>query len=160
MTGDEARAELIAPPYRAELSRKRQPSIVASLPCYLEENVDTQRGNGAFRRSIEALRRLNALGFGQPDGRRVLTLVYNPVGPALPPGQADLERAYREQLASRYGIQFSRLFTITNLPIGRFLNDLLSCGRYDEYLAKLISMVPCPSSSMCLLSCSCGSGSQ
>jgi radical SAM/Cys-rich protein len=132
---------LVAPGYEdlpAFLADNRV-EIVASLPCYLEDNVDAQRGNGAYRRSIEAVRRLNELGYGRAGGDLTLTLVYNPVGLALPPSQADLERAYREYLSAHYGIVFSRLFTITNMPIGRFLDDLLTSGRYDEYLEKLIA---------------------
>ncbi len=111
--------------------------VVASLPCYLEENVDRQRGNTAFTKSIEALQTLNALGYGRPETGLTLTLVYNPVGPSLPPDQRSLEAAYRDQLRSRYGIEFTRLFTITNMPISRFLEDLLAAGRYEEYLARL-----------------------
>ncbi len=113
--------------------------IVASLPCYLQENVDSQRGNNAFKRSIEALRRLNALGYGRPESGLQLTLVYNPVGPSLPPTQQELEKEYRRELASRYGIQFSRLFTITNMPIGRYLNHLLKTSQYDAYMETLIA---------------------
>jgi radical SAM/Cys-rich protein len=109
--------------------------VVASLPCYLMENVDKQRGAGVFERSIEALRRLNAVGYGRD---LPLTLVYNPVGPSLPPPQAKLESAYREQLRSRFGIEFTRLFTITNMPISRFLDDLVRSGKLDAYMEKLI----------------------
>jgi radical SAM/Cys-rich protein len=112
--------------------------IVASLPCYLEENVDAQRGNHAFTRSLEVLRQLNELGYGEPGTGLQLTLVYNPVGPALPPPQMDLEEAYRRELAARYGLVFNRLFTITNMPIGRFLGHLHETGKYDEYLERLI----------------------
>jgi radical SAM/Cys-rich protein len=112
--------------------------VVASLPCYLEENTDQQRGAGVFRRSIEALQRLNALGYGQPGSERILTLVYNPLGPTLPPPQAQLESAYRRELQRRYGVTFNRLYTITNMPISRFLADLLASGQYEEYLQKLI----------------------
>jgi radical SAM/Cys-rich protein len=113
--------------------------IVASLPCYLAENTDAQRGDGVFERSITALQRLNALGYGQPDSGLVLTLVYNPLGPSLPPSQAGLEAAYRRELAVRYGIVFTRLYTITNMPISRFLEDLARTGRHEEYLAKLVA---------------------
>jgi radical SAM/Cys-rich protein len=112
--------------------------VVASLPCYLEANTDRQRGDGVFRKSIEAIRRLNAVGYGRPDTGLSLTLVYNPVGPSLPPPQASLEGAYRRELAARYGITFTRLFTITNMPISRFLDDLVEQGRYDEYMTKLV----------------------
>ncbi len=113
--------------------------VVASLPCYLPENTDRQRGDGVFDRSITALRRLNALGYGVPDSGLVLTLVFNPIGPALPPPQPGLEAAYRRELAGRYGVVFSRLHTITNMPISRFLEDLVRAGRHDEYLAKLVA---------------------
>ncbi len=113
--------------------------IVASLPCYLEENVDKQRGNDVFRRSIEALQRLNRLGYGQPGSTLPLSLVYNPVGFSLPPSQTSLEADYRRELKGRYGIEFTQLFTITNMPISRFLDDLLTAKRYDEYMNKLLS---------------------
>ena len=121
-----------------EFLAAHQVEIVASLPCYLEENVDAQRGNHAFQRSIDVLRRLNGLGYGRPDSGLVLTLVYNPVGSALPPAQRQLEEAYRQQLASRYDIVFNRLFTISNMPIGRFLNHLRQTGKYEAYMNKLI----------------------
>jgi radical SAM/Cys-rich protein len=111
--------------------------VVASLPCYLQENTDAQRGEGVFEKSIAALRRLNDVGYGQPESGLVLTLVYNPVGPSLPPPQPGLEAAYRRELAGRYGIVFNRLYTITNMPISRFLEDLVRTRRHDEYMAKL-----------------------
>lgn len=113
--------------------------IVASLPCYLEENCDRQRGDGVFRRSIEALRRLNGKGYGRAGTGLALTLVYNPVGPSLPPPQQKLEEEYRRELADRYGIEFSRLYTITNMPISRFLDDLLQSGQYETYMRKLVA---------------------
>lgn len=112
--------------------------IVASLPCYLEENVDAQRGEFVFRRSIEALKRLNELGYGQPDSPLTMTLVFNPLGPKLPPDQLKLEEAYRRELRTRYGIEFSRLFTITNMPINRFLSDLQESNQYDAYMQTLV----------------------
>ncbi|QDU77496.1 molybdenum cofactor biosynthesis protein A [Bremerella volcania] len=112
--------------------------VVASLPCYLEDNCDRQRGDGVFRRSVEALRLLNELGYGQADSGLRLTLVYNPVGPSLPPSQAELEVAYRRELKSRYDIVFNQLHTITNLPISRFLDDLLQTGKYETYMRKLV----------------------
>jgi radical SAM/Cys-rich protein len=115
-----------------------QVEIVASLPCYTAENADAQRGDGVFRQSIAALRRLNALGYGRGESGRVLTLVYNPGGPFLPPSQQQLEADYREVLESRYGIVFDRLFTITNLPIGRFLHFLVQEGHYEQYMRTLI----------------------
>jgi radical SAM/Cys-rich protein len=112
--------------------------IVASLPCYLAENTDAQRGDGVFEKSIAALRRLNALGYGQPDSGLALNLVYNPLGSTLPPEQATLEAAYHRELAARYGVVFNRLYTITNMPISRFLDDLLTHGKLDEYMQLLI----------------------
>jgi radical SAM/Cys-rich protein len=112
--------------------------IVASLPCYLAENTDAQRGDGVFAKSIEALRELNAVGYGKPESGRVLTLVYNPLGPSLPPPQKELEAAYHRELMARYGIVFNQLYTITNMPISRFLDDLLTNGKYDAYMQKLI----------------------
>ena len=95
--------------------------VVASLPCYLEENVDVQRGEGVFAKSIRALHTLNSVGYGT---KLPLTLVYNPIGPKLPPDQAELEADYKRELKQRYGIEFTRLFTITNMPIARFAADL------------------------------------
>jgi len=112
--------------------------IVASLPCYLEENCDSQRGDGVFKRSIEALHRLNALGYGQSDSNLKLTLVYNPVGPFLPPAQQELEASYRRELKLRYGIVFTQLHTITNLPISRFFDELLQTDQLENYMQKLI----------------------
>jgi radical SAM/Cys-rich protein len=113
--------------------------VIASLPCYLEQNVDAQRGDGVFERSITALRRLNACGYGQPDSGHVLNLVYNPLGPSLPPPQEKLEADYRRELAARYGVVFNRLYTIANMPISRFLDDLLKSGRYEAYLDRLLA---------------------
>ena len=131
---------LLAPGYHdlPEFLAGQRVEVVASLPCYLAENTDAQRGTGVFDKSITALRRLNAVGYGQPDSGLVLTLVYNPLGPSLPPPQAALEAAYRWELKTRYEVVFNRLYTITNMPISRFLDDLLEHGRYDEYMQKLI----------------------
>ncbi len=111
--------------------------ITASLPCYLEDNVDQQRGKGVHARSIEALRRLNALGYGREGSGRVLNLVYNPLGPSLPPAQGPLEAAYKTELASRYGIVFDRLYALANMPIQRFGSTLISRGTFDGYLDLL-----------------------
>ncbi len=111
--------------------------ITASLPCYLEENVDSQRGKGVFERSLRALRRLNELGYGSPDTGLVLSLVYNPLGPTLPPPQAVLEEAYRCELGARYGIRFTRLLTLANMPIKRFGSLLVSKGRFVTYMDLL-----------------------
>jgi radical SAM/Cys-rich protein len=113
--------------------------VVASLPCYLAENTDRQRGEGVFAKSLEALRRLNAVGYGQPGSNLLLTLVFNPLGPTLPPDQATLEAAFRQELATSYGVLFSKLITITNMPISRFLNDLLQQGLFDHYLQLLVN---------------------
>jgi len=119
-----------------EFFRDRRAHLVASLPCYLEENVDKQRGKHVYTESIEAIRRLNAAGHGRED-ELPLDLVYNPVGPSLPPGQSELESAYRRQLRDRWGIEFTRLITITNMPIGRFLHDLRRDGRAAAYMQQL-----------------------
>ncbi len=131
---------LLAPGYQdlPTFLAEHRVEIVASLPCYLPENTDAQRGDGVFHRSITALQQLNAVGYGQPDSGLVLTLVYNPVGPSLPPPQAELEAAYRRELRARYGVVFNRLYTITNMPISRFLDDLLHSGEYESYMRKLI----------------------
>ncbi|HDP89458.1 MAG TPA: radical SAM/Cys-rich domain protein [Thioalkalivibrio sp.] len=111
--------------------------VIASLPCYLEENVDGQRGQGVYHGSIEGLKKLNARGYGQADGSLVLDLVYNPTGPFLPPAQAALEADYKRELAARFGIAFNRLFTLTNLPIQRFGSTLVSKGQFDDYMQLL-----------------------
>lgn len=132
---------LLAPGFThlPEFLAAHQVEVVASLPCYLEENCDRQRGDGVFRKSIEALQRLNAVGYGRPGQPLTLSLVYNPVGPSLPPDQQTLEDAYREQLRSRFNIEFNRLYTITNMPISRFLDDLLQSGQYEVYMEKLVA---------------------
>ncbi|MCA9024106.1 MAG: arsenosugar biosynthesis radical SAM protein ArsS [Planctomycetaceae bacterium] len=113
--------------------------IVASLPCYLEENCDSQRGDGVFQRSIDALRLLNERGYGKPSSELRLNLVYNPVGATLPPDQQKLAKAYREQLRDRFGIEFNELFTITNMPISRFLDDLQRSHQYEQYMELLVT---------------------
>lgn len=121
-----------------EFLADHQVEVVASLPCYLEENADAQRGDGSFQKSVTALKGLNDVGYGKDDPTKMLTLVYNPVGTSLPPDQTTLEEQYREQLRERYGIFFNRLFTITNMPISRYLEDLLEQNHLDEYLQKLV----------------------
>jgi len=113
--------------------------VVASLPCYLSDNVDAQRGKGTFDTSIRALRRLNALGHGIEGSDLNLTLVYNPQGPSLPPSQTELQAAYKRELRIRYGIEFTRLFTITNMPIQRFGSTLISKGEFASYMQLLKS---------------------
>jgi radical SAM/Cys-rich protein len=116
--------------------RRNRVQLVASLPCYLEGNVRAQRGTGAYQKSIEAIHRLNRRGYGRsPD--LPLNLVYNPGGPFLPPDQAALEKDYRRELDQRFGIAFTRLLTITNMPIGRFIDDLERQARDGAYRTLL-----------------------
>jgi radical SAM/Cys-rich protein len=114
-----------------------QVEIVASMPCYLEDNVDRQRGKGVFDSSIRGLRRLNSLGYGREGSGLILSLVYNPQTPSLPPPQAALEADYKRILGGRYGIVFNRLYALTNMPIQRFGSTLVSKGQFDQYLALL-----------------------
>lgn len=114
----------------------QQVEILSSLPCYLEENVDAQRGKGVFASSIRGLQRLNAFGYGR-DPDKPLHLVFNPQGASLPPSQSALEADYKRQLGERYGIVFNRLFTITNMPIQRFGSTLLSKGQFQDYMRLL-----------------------
>ena len=121
----------------AEFLASRRVGVVASLPCYLDENVDRQRGKGVFDASIEGLRRLNALGYGGEDTDLSLDLVFNPQGPVLPPAQAELERTYKTELGRQFGVRFNRLLTLANMPIGRFGSTLISKGLFVEYLDVL-----------------------
>lgn len=121
----------------AEFLAAHKVEIVASLPCYTSENVDRQRGEGVFDRSIAGLRRLNDLGYGGADSGLVLNLVYNPVGPSLPPAQGPLQATYKRELQQRYGIVFNELHTLTNMPIKRFGSTLVSRGQFDEYMRLL-----------------------
>jgi radical SAM/Cys-rich protein len=116
--------------------KQRGIGLVASLPCYLEENVDQQRGDGVYAKSVRAIRVLNDLGYGREDDLK-LDLVYNPAGPHLPPDPQALEDDYRRELHDRHGIEFTKLITITNMPIGRFLGDLKRQKKAEEYLALL-----------------------
>lgn len=111
--------------------------ITASLPCYSPANVDRQRGDGVFERSIAGLRTLNALGYGQQGSGLVLNLVYNPQGPVLPPPQGPLEADYKRELWQHFGICFNHLFAITNMPVQRFGSTLLSKGSFDAYMRLL-----------------------
>ncbi|MDJ0789248.1 MAG: arsenosugar biosynthesis radical SAM protein ArsS [Myxococcota bacterium] len=122
----------------AEFLAEQGVDVIASLPCYTADNVDAQRGKDVFRRSIEGLQRLNALGYGGPSGPR-LHLVYNPQGASLPPPQAELEADYRTRLAADFGIRFDGLLTITNMPIKRFARQLHREGEYEAYLSLLVS---------------------
>lgn len=120
----------------AEFLCEHQVEVVASMPCYLQDNVERQRGKGVFDASIRGLRQLNALGYGR-DPRLALHLVYNPQGPALPPAQAALEADYKRVLAQRYGIVFNKLYVLANMPIQRFGSMLVSKGEFDGYLGLL-----------------------
>src|SRR5712692_5057365 len=117
--------------------RRSQVELICSLPCYTAENVDQQRGAGVFEKSISALRKLNALGFGRGEMR--LDLVYNPQGASLPPPQAELETRYRVELERNFGIVFDRLLTITNMPIARFAHQLASTGNQAKYMSLLVN---------------------
>lgn len=110
--------------------------VIASLPCYLEENVDRQRGRGSFDASIRGLLALNAVGYGTDPALR-LNLVYNPVGPSLPPGQDELEADYKRELGGRFGLVFNELWTITNMPIQRWRRDLERKSQLESYLTVL-----------------------
>ena len=111
--------------------------IVASLPCYTEDNVDRQRGKGVFAGSIRALRRLNALGYGVGSSGLALNLIYNPQGPSLPPSQEKLEAEYKRVLGEEHGVVFNRLYTLANMPIQRFGSMLISKGQFNAYMALL-----------------------
>lgn len=112
--------------------------VISSLPYYQEYFTDAQRGNGVFKKSIEGIRRLNALGYGLPGSGLLLNLVYNPVGPYLAPPQAGLEADYKRELKDRFGLSFNGLFTITNMPIHRFRLHLEKSGQYADYMDKLL----------------------
>jgi radical SAM/Cys-rich protein len=135
---DRCNLTILEQPGQADLAQflaRHRVEVVASLPCYLEENVDNQRGKGVFEASLRGLRELNALGYGR--GELALNLVYNPQGPVLPPGQVELERDYRKHLGERYGVVFDHLYVLTNMPIQRFGSTLVSKGRFDAYLELL-----------------------
>jgi radical SAM/Cys-rich protein len=121
----------------AEFLADHQVDIVASLPCYLQDNVDMQRGNGVFEASINGLKRLNTLGYGSEGSGLQLNLVYNPTGAWLPPTQGELEATYKNQLGERFGVAFNQLFTITNMPIKRFGSWLISKGEFASYMQLL-----------------------
>lgn len=114
-----------------------QIDVVASLPCYEKGNVDRQRGNGVFDKSIAALKELNARGYGRPDSGLILNLVYNPQGPVLPPDQAKLQAAYQRELYEHFGIVFNQLFVLANMPIQRFGSTLISKGQFAGYMQLL-----------------------
>jgi len=122
-----------------EFYRSAGVDLICSLPCYTQQNVDSQRGKGVFDKSIDALRLLNRLGYGLPESDLGLDLVYNPVGAFLPPPQAGLEEGYRCELRNHFGIEFHHLLTITNMPIKRFAEQLHRWGKTREYLGLLVN---------------------
>ena len=125
--------------YLPEFFKRNEVELVCSLPCYSEENVDKQRGKGTFDSSIRALQRLNEIGYGQPDSDLVLNLVYNPVGPHLPPAQEKLDQDYKRILGEQFGIVFNHLYCLSNMPITRYATHLRLRGEYDRYVELLES---------------------
>ncbi|MBB3059468.1 arsenosugar biosynthesis radical SAM (seleno)protein ArsS [Microbulbifer rhizosphaerae] len=121
----------------AEFLAENKVEVVASLPCYSLDNVDRQRGKGVFDKSIAALQKLNTLGYGKPDSGLFLNLVYNPLGPFLPPDQKALEADYRRELSAHFGIIFNQLFALANMPIKRFGSTLVSKGQFADYMQLL-----------------------
>jgi radical SAM/Cys-rich protein len=111
--------------------------VVASLPCYIKENVDAQRGDGTFESSLSVLHQLNEIGYGRAGSGLVLDLVYNPQGPVLPPAQQQLEKDYKQHLEETYGVSFNSLLTLANMPIKRFGSTLVSRGEFDAYMHLL-----------------------
>lgn len=124
----------------AEFLAEQEVEVIASMPCYLEDNVDRQRGKGVFDASIRGLQRLNGLGYGKKRSKLILNLVYNPQGPSLPPAQEALERDYRHHLGTHFGVTFDRLFTLANMPIQRFGSTLVSKGLFTSYMQLLRSV--------------------
>lgn len=122
-----------------EFFAKNKIMVIASLPCYTAENTDKQRGNGVFQNSLEALKMLNKVGYGKNGTDLELNLVYNPIGASLPPPQEKLQSDYKRILLENFGIVFNNLYTITNLPISRFLEYLLAIGKYEAYMEKLVN---------------------
>jgi len=121
-----------------EFFREHGVEVVSSLPYFLEQQTDAQRGHGVFEKSIAALRRLNAVGYGVGDGL-ILNLVYNPVGAFLPPAQSLIEKDFKRELLARHGVTFDHLYTITNMPIRRFLDYLRRSGNEERYMQKLVA---------------------
>lgn len=123
----------------AEFLATNEVEVIASLPCYSSKNVELQRGNGVFEKSIKALQKLNNLGYGRKNSGLTLNLVYNPVGPSLPPPQKQLEKDYKYKLRQDFGIEFNNLICITNMPIKRFADDLIRNNNMNEYLDLLVN---------------------
>ena len=137
---DRCNLTILEEPGHEDLARflaDHQVEVVASMPCYLRDNVDKQRGKGVFDRSILGLRQLNALGYGSAGSGLVLNLMYNPQGPSLPPPQQSLEDDYRRQLREHWNVEFNHLLTLTNMPIQRFGSTLISKGEFDGYMQLL-----------------------
>ena len=131
--------ELLGQEDLAEFLAANQVEVIGSMPCYLEDNVDRQRGDGVFQSSIRALHKLNAIGYGKPASGLTLNLVYNPQGASLPPDQSKLEQDYKQHLGSDYGVVFDHLYTLANMPIQRFGSWLLSKGQFAGYMQLLKS---------------------
>jgi radical SAM/Cys-rich protein len=125
--------------YLPEFFAGQRVEVISSLPYYQQYFTDAQRGDGVFGKSIEAMRRLNALGYGVEGSGLMLNLVYNPVGPYLPPAQAALEADYKRELKTKFGVLFNGLFTITNMPINRFRLHLKKTGQLEPYMDKLLA---------------------
>jgi radical SAM/Cys-rich protein len=121
----------------AEFLAHHAVEIIASLPSYQAGQTNAQRGEGIFEKSLDGLRLLNRLGYGRPNSGLVLNLVYNPVGAFLPPRQEAIEAQFKKELRARHGIEFTRMYTITNMPISRFLEFLVESGNYDQYMTRL-----------------------
>jgi radical SAM/Cys-rich protein len=139
---DRCNLTILSEPGQEDLSdflASHQVDIVASLPCYLEDNVDAQRGSGVFERSINGLQQLNALGYGQDNSALKLNLVFNPTGPTLPPDQTSLETDYKRELKKRYNVEFNHLLAITNIPIKRYAKFLKKRGVLSDYMQMLES---------------------
>jgi len=137
---DRCNLSVLLLPSQADLAKflaEHRVDVVASLPYYRASQTDAQRGEGIFDKSIQALRFLNRLGYGQPGSGLSLNLVCNPVGAFLPPKQEAIETQFRKELRVRHGVEFNRLYTITNMPISRFLEFLLESGNYDQYMERL-----------------------
>jgi radical SAM/Cys-rich protein len=121
----------------AEFLAFHRVEIIASLPYYRPSETDAQRGEGVFEKSIRGLQLLNRLGYGMPNSGLALNVVYNPVGAFLPPKQKAIEAQFQHELRARHGIEFNHLYTITNMPISRFLEFLIDSGNYDGYMERL-----------------------
>ncbi len=125
--------------YLAQFLAENEVEVIASLPCYELENVDKQRGDGVFEKSIKGLKQLNSVGYGYANTKQTLNLVFNPQGAVLPPAQDGLKRAYKKELLDRYGIEFNQLFTLCNMPINRFGSMLVSNNQLDDYMSILMN---------------------